>query len=134
MFQTSVVPDSPPPFAAPFECAVSTRGRRASWVRVAGELDFHTAPQLKRALRAARLRARLTVLDTRAVSFIDCCGLHVILSASAGSQLPRLITVPGPIVERLLRLTHVHDQAWTFDLAPTEHDPNPELVSEVPAA
>lgn len=104
--------------AAPFECTVSAAGRRAAWIHAAGELDLCSSPQLERALRAAQLHARLVVLDTREVSFIDCSGVYAILAANAGAEwgVPRLILVPGSAVERLLKLAGAYEQIWTFDV------------------
>ena len=41
-----------------FRCTLRQSGRDAAWVRVTGELDFATAPQLEQTLRKAELRAR----------------------------------------------------------------------------
>jgi anti-anti-sigma factor len=134
MSQLSAVQDPIPRLpAAPFECNLIRAGVRAAWVGVTGELDLVTSPQLERTLRAAQLHSRLIVLDTREVSFVDCSGVHVILAANAGADwgVSRLILVPGPAVDRLLKLARVHKQIWTFDLAPS--DPVPEgLLPECP--
>lgn len=122
------VSDSSPSGAVPFECTLNAAGRRAAWVHVAGELDLVTSPQLERTLRAAQLHARMIVLDTRDVSFIDCSGVHVILDANAGADwgAPRLVLVPSPVVERLLKLANVYSEVWTFDLDPSE--PGPQVT------
>lgn len=121
--------------AAPFQCTVNAAGRRAAWIHVAGELDLCSSPQLESALRAAQLHARLVVLDTRDVSFIDCSGAYAILAANAGAEwgVPRLILVPGLAVERLLKLAGAYEQIWTFDVEPPEQLQAPALAPELSA-
>jgi anti-anti-sigma factor len=131
MSQLSAVPDPTADFCAgPFECTVSAAGRRAAWIHAAGALDLSSSPQLERALRAAQLHARLVVLDTREVSFIDCSGVHAILAANAGADwgVPRLILVPGPAVERLLKVAGAFKQIWTFDVDPPAELQEPALA------
>jgi anti-anti-sigma factor len=110
---------------AAFECALTTAGAGAAWVRVAGELDLSTAPQLERTLREAQIHFRAVVLDTREVSFIDCSALRVILSANAAAHrgVPPLKLVPGPVVDDLVRLLGVQGQIWSFDLVSSEVAP-----------
>jgi anti-anti-sigma factor len=60
---------------------VSRRFELGTLVRVAGEIDLATAPELDRELRRAQRTAGVVVLDLTAVSFMDCSGLHVILDA-----------------------------------------------------
>jgi anti-anti-sigma factor len=81
----TLVPFAPPLGRVPppaFGCTLTEGGPDAAWVRVAGELDIDTAPQLEQTLRKADVRARLIVIDLREVTFMDCSGLHVILGAS----------------------------------------------------
>lgn len=110
------------PFYVPFECALTTAGARTAWVRVAGELDLSTSPRLDCTLREAQLDFRAVVLDTRAVSFIDCNAVRVILSANAGADwgMPPLKLLPGRVVHDLLRLLGVREEIWTFDLDQSE--------------
>jgi anti-anti-sigma factor len=136
MSQLSAVPDTTADvWAAPFQCTVSAAGRRAAWIHAAGELDLCSSPQLESALRAAQLHARLVVLDTREVSFIDGSGVYAILAANAGADwgVPRLILVPGLAVERLLRLAGAYEQIWTFDLEPPDQLWEPALAPELGA-
>ena len=129
--KTAVEPDG-----AHFECSLRTPGMRASWVRATGELDLCTAPQLERTLQDARSKARLVVLDTRDVSFIDCSGLRAILDSSGrgDAEVPRLVLVPGPAVQRLLSLAGVDRQVSTCDLAPSEPLPALGLAPQPLAA
>lgn len=132
----SAFPDTNARRAAPFECTLTAGAKRAAWVHVAGELDLCTSPQLERALRAAQLHARLVVLDTREVSFIDCAGVHAILDASAGGEwgLPRLLLISGAVVERLLVLAGIDEQIWRIELDPCEPERRLNLLPEVHAA
>lgn len=118
--------------AAPFECTLSTAGKRAAWVHAAGALDLCSSPQLERTLRAAQLHARLVVLDTREVSLIDGTGVRSILFANAGANwgVPRLILVPGLVVERVLKLAGAFKEIWTFDLEVPDHPPGLTLAPQ----
>lgn len=133
-------PAFPDPLAqsrvAPFECTLTAGRMRAAWVHVAGELDLCTSPQLERTLRAARLHARLIVLDARKVSFMDCSGVHAILAVNAGGDrdVPRLIIAPSGVVDRLLKLAGVRAQIWTIDIPSSEPEPMLGLLPEVPTA
>jgi anti-anti-sigma factor len=102
-----------------FRCTLRQSDRDAAWVRVTGELDIATAPQLQQTLREARHRARRVVLDLRELTFMDCVGMRVILDAStyarqAGGQLA---LVRGPSrVDRLFTLTGASDALEIVDL------------------
>jgi anti-anti-sigma factor len=58
-------------------------------VRVVGELDLHSAPELRVALDRLAATTRLTVLDLSATRFIDCAGLGVVLHAARTSRARR---------------------------------------------
>jgi anti-sigma B factor antagonist len=116
-----------------FRCSRHTDALGAEWVRVAGELDLASSPQLRHALGEAQQAARLVVLDLRALSFIDGSGVHVILdfARDARQQKGWLLVVRGYAqVERLLTLTEVRKQVLIFDLAPAE--PSPALAHLLP--
>lgn len=76
------------------------------------------------------------MLDTREVSFIDCSGVHAILDAGAGADrdLPRLLLIPGPVVERFLTLAGIDEQIWTIELDPSEPERRLPLVPTLSAA
>jgi anti-sigma B factor antagonist len=96
-----------------FHCSWADGGPDATWVRLAGELDIATTPQLERALREPRLQARLVVLDLRELAFIDNSGVHVVVSAGIRARQAgrRLVLLCGPSdVERVLRLTGQPDE------------------------
>ena len=102
-----------------FRCTLRQSGRDAAWVRVAGELDLATAPQLQQTLRVAELRARRVVLDLRELTFIDCVGINVILDASNHARQAdgQLVLVRGPShVDRVFTLTGTSDALEIVDL------------------
>jgi anti-anti-sigma factor len=92
-----------------FVCEWSAAGEDGAAVRVAGELDMVTAPQVAQVLQEALEHARLVVINLRALSFADSSGLHVLLDATrqareggsrlvlvgASAELERLFAVTG---------------------------------------
>ena len=88
--------------SAALRVAVAT-GRRGATVRVTGELDLSTAPELARALADCRSTATHVTLDLRDLDFIDCAGLRSILEADRQGPLT-VIAGTGP-VRQLLALT-----------------------------
>ena len=100
--------DDPADQWAPFAWRWRLQGREAASVRVSGEVDIATAPQLDETLRAALAHARLVLVDLREMSFMDSTGLRVILDASvrAREQRGRLVFAGVPAhVESLLDVT-----------------------------
>jgi anti-sigma B factor antagonist len=96
--------DPPPPW---FECSRTDGSLDASWVRVAGELDIATAPQLERTLPESQSQTRLVVLNLRELAFMDSCGVHAIVNASIRARQigGRLVVLPGrPNVDRMFVL------------------------------
>ena len=90
-------------------------------MHVAGELDIATTPQLERTLHEAQLQTRLIALDLRAVRFIDCSGVHVIVDASVRARELgcRLVLLRGPRnVDRVFALTGHTDAVEIADLDP----------------
>ena len=106
----------------PFSC--TWRGDvGVGWVRLAGELDPATSPQLKRTLRKALSNARLVILDLRTLTFMDTAGLHIIVDASVRAQQQgrRLIVVRGPAeVDALFDMTGAAKDVEILDLQPME--------------
>jgi anti-anti-sigma factor len=81
---------------------------RAGRVKIAGDVDLASAPELDRSLSALQAEGRSVVVDMREVSFMDSSGLRVILGADARARSSgsRLILVPGPPgVQRVFQLT-----------------------------
>jgi anti-sigma B factor antagonist len=104
-----------------FRCILRQSGRDVAWVRVTGELDLATVPQLEQTLGQAQLCARRVVLDLRQLTFMDCAGLHVILDASdhASQAGARLVLVRGPApVDRVFTLTGTSEAVEIIDLDP----------------
>ena len=100
----------PPLLGAPpwFTCARSDGRFGTARVRLTGELDLATAPQLEQTLRKARVEGRRVVLDLRELAFMDCAGMGVIVAAAerARREDARLIVVRGPShVDRVFTLT-----------------------------
>jgi anti-sigma B factor antagonist len=89
---------------------VATAGpaSRTVELRVRGELDIASAPELAAALDALLTADhRVVVLDLADLSFLDCAGMRPIRSALSalrrrGGTL--VIRHPQPLVERTLRL------------------------------
>jgi anti-sigma B factor antagonist len=107
--------------SSPFACTWEEGGSGAAWVRVAGELDLLTSPQLEQTLSEAQRHARLVTLDLRELTFIDCRGVHVILDAADDAQRAegRLVLVRGQAhVDRVLALTGTLNHVSIFDLDP----------------
>ncbi len=96
-----VHPDWLPRRTRAFVCSVEDRGSDVAAVHLAGELRAVTANELARTLRRAERGARLIVVDLRQLTFIDPCGVHVIVAAGIRARRAgrRLIVVrePGPI-------------------------------------
>lgn len=92
-----------------FLCSCRRVGRDAVWVRLEGELDVATAPQVEEALlRGAASAPRLVVVDLRELVFMDSFGVRAIVEASARARAAkrRLILLRGaPQVERMFELT-----------------------------
>jgi anti-sigma B factor antagonist len=124
--------DVPPPL---FVCSHTNSDRDAAWVHVAGELDIATTPQLERTLRVAQSRTRLVVLDLRAVRFMDCAGVHVIVGASVRARQlgHRMVLLRGPPnVDRVFALTGHTDAVEVADVDPG--DPGVQALPQLAAA
>jgi anti-sigma B factor antagonist len=106
-----------------FDCTLRDGGLDAAWVRVTGELDFATAPQLVQTLGRAEASSQRVVLDLRQLTFMDSAGVHVIFNASvrANAAGRRLVLVRGPSqFDRVLDLTRASDSLEIVDLDPVE--------------
>jgi anti-sigma B factor antagonist len=106
-----------------FVCSRTSRGPDAAWVRVAGELDLSTLPQLVKALSEPRLQPRLVVLDLRELEFIDSSGVRAIVEADSRARQTgrQLLLLRGPAnVDRMFKLTGIADQLGIEDLGPAQ--------------
>lgn len=102
-----------------FHCSWTNGGLDAAWVKVEGELDIATTPQLERALREPELQVGLVVLDLREVAFMDTSGVHAIVDASTRARQVghRLFLLRGsPGVDRVFTLTGTSDDVLNSDI------------------
>jgi anti-sigma B factor antagonist len=109
--------------APPFDCSWTEGGLNAAWVHLTGELDIDTTPQLEQTLSDPASQARLVVLDMRALAFMDSCGVHAIVNASARARQRgrRLVVLRGPPdVDRVFTLTGNSDDVESGDVDPVE--------------
>jgi anti-anti-sigma factor len=105
----------------PFACSSTHGSLNSEWVHVAGALDIATTPQLERTLRESH--ARLVVLDMRDIGFMDCAGVHTIVSASASARRAgrRLVLLRGvPWVDGVFGWTGNAGEVEIGDLGPTD--------------
>ena len=114
-----------------FQCAFGERNEDSACIRVAGELDIATSPQLAQTLSEAALGARQIVLDLRQLTFMDCSGIRVLVDAShhasrSGGRL-KLIRGPSP-ADRVFVLTNVGGTLELVDPDP----PDPSAAQGVP--
>ena len=102
------------------DVSVSTEGG-SSLVRLAGEVDTYTVPDVRAAFDAVALAPGTTVVvDLREVTFIDSSGLGAVIglyhrARAAGATLR--LRCDG-VSLRLVRLTRL-DQVIDVDAAPT---------------
>jgi anti-anti-sigma factor len=92
-----------------FTVRCERRSGDAVVVVVEGELDIATAGALHATLNGAEARAAVTVLDLRAVGFIDSSGLSVVVKchryAEAAGTAFAIAVGPESKVRRLLTLS-----------------------------
>ena len=69
-----------------FEAAVERPGDRMAVVRVSGELDLLTAPELDAALKALQEERADIELDLSGLEFIDSTGVHLVLQIYQASR------------------------------------------------
>jgi anti-sigma B factor antagonist len=96
------VPELPTPVA---EFQVDTSGETAI-LRISGEVDISTAPQLRERLQ--QLESRSVVVDLSAMTFIDSTGLGVLVGAfkrlrERGGDL--VLRAPTRSARKVLELT-----------------------------
>ena len=75
-------------------------------VRVQGEVDTATAPQMANVLDAQLTGERRVVLDLSAVEFMDLHGLAVLVRVARRDRTRFVVARPAPCVVRLLELIH----------------------------
>jgi anti-anti-sigma factor len=105
---------APPSFLCTF-----ARSTSAVWVRVEGELDIATSPELDRVLQEAEVDSVLLVLDLRGLAFMDVSAVRVILAAAGRVRrgAGRLVIARAPAhVDRMFTLTGACEQLSIVDL------------------
>ena len=116
-------PDDPADQWGAFACRWRLQGREAASVRVSGEVDMATAPQLGETLREALAHARLVLVDLREMPFMDSSGLRVILDTSARAREQRGRVVLAGVaaqVESLLDVTGTRPHLDLLETRPPE--------------
>jgi anti-sigma B factor antagonist len=100
---------TPAAWDQPLEFSVSRRRTAAgTCVSLNGELDLGTVPVADHELRQAQRQAGDVVVDIRALTFIDVCGLNMILAAGTRARQDgaRMVVVHGSsCVSRIFELT-----------------------------
>ena len=92
--------------AGEFEVAVRPLPKGGTLVRVSGELDLATAPDVEKTLSEADLASTL-VFDLTECGFIDSTGVRVLLAtaAKAGETGGKVsVVAPDPAVRRALEI------------------------------
>ena len=81
-------------------------------LKVVGELDVATAPQLRAALQGA-VFADAPVLDLSELTFLDSCGVHAILdfARAQNGNGPVVILDPSDAVTRVLEIIGIDQHA-----------------------
>jgi anti-anti-sigma factor len=104
-------------------CSWTDGGLDAAWVRVAGELNVETLPELDRTPREPQLQAGLVVLDLRALEFMDSSGAHALASHTVRARKAgrRPVLLRGPAnVDRMLALAGCSGDLEIGDIAQGE--------------
>lgn len=92
-----------------FQVSLDDRGSVVV-VRVRGEVDTATAPQMGQAIDAQLARRRRVVLDLSEVEFMDLHGLAVLMRASRRTRVEGgsfAVDRPAPCVLRLFELVRL---------------------------
>lgn len=79
-----------------------------------GELDMSNVARLDEAL-AACMDGLPVIVDLSTLTFIDSCGLHVLLQGRNGSRPAALVRVPGSNVGRVLDIVNVAKSLPVYD-------------------
>ena len=101
-----------------FSCSTSLLGSGEAWIRVGGELDLATAPEMLSACHRAQGRATCVLLDLRGLTFLDVAGLHAVLAAAADAadRGLRFAVLRGvPAVDAVFTLTNTRARIEILD-------------------
>ena len=104
-----------------FTVEVGHDGDDAVVVKVRGELDLSTSPDLAAALSTTEVTAPTVQLDLSAVTFLDSSAIGMLVAAgtdlaSAGQRLQ--IGPRSDIVHRVLEITGLAEPSAAFDVLP----------------
>jgi anti-sigma B factor antagonist len=100
------------PFRAPFHIA-TTRTKDETFVRVRGELDLATCPELEAVLAAESATGGTLVLDLSELEFIDSTGIGLLFAAWRESQRDGFelrLTRGSDLVMRALQICGLRDE------------------------
>jgi anti-anti-sigma factor len=96
-----------------FITVVATPDRAQVCVQLRGELDIATAPLVRDRIAALKHLGDQLVLDLRDLTFIDSCGLKLVLELAAdstrdGRSFPLILG--SSVVQRIFQLTGTHER------------------------
>lgn len=82
-------------------------------LKLVGELDLATTPELNKALLDPSLPASQLCLDLSGLTFVDSCGIHAILTLarSQNGRGPLVLLDPSAQVSRLFELLGLDEHA-----------------------
>jgi anti-anti-sigma factor len=91
-------------------------------VKVVGEVDMITAPQLSRAIESAPDGTTSVVIDLSEVTFLDSSGLNALVQArrllsDRGLGL-QVVVPPEGTIRRVFEITHLTEQLTVIDRRP----------------
>ena len=91
----------------PFSCTSEYVCDRAAIVTVVGEVDLHTAGELRRAIDEAHRRGMsdYLVVDLLGVTFLDSTGLGVLIHGQRQTGMPLKVVSARRQINETLRLT-----------------------------
>lgn len=96
-----------------FVCTSSTGGAEGpDHIRLHGELDLATTPEVSRALSAVLHMEHDTTVDLRGLLFMDCAGVHALVDATAAARRAsrHVLIIPAPpLVQAVFELTDTTD-------------------------
>jgi anti-sigma B factor antagonist len=104
-----------------FGLRILAAGDEVTRLALSGELDLATAPVFDQALSTAQTRTRSVTVDLRRLTFMDCRGLSVLLSAASRARASgeRFRVVRGPpAIDRLFELTGTDRVLETLFITP----------------
>ncbi|WP_329029935.1 MULTISPECIES: STAS domain-containing protein [unclassified Streptomyces] len=92
-------------------------------VELSGELDHHTAPEVRAALPALRLQAgQQLVCDLGALTFCDSTGITVLIAARNHALAAKASIVFVAVPDRVSRIFHIVGLDQVFSTCPTAQD------------